>query len=291
MISGNILNALSKVFIGLSLVLFIAAWWCGNSISRLSEHKPPTKSDTPSAIDTIALRTKRKSENSAPTTDRSETMKKALALRVESSEERAQRMKSTLKLLSSAASRAAADRIRVRLKFHDVYLKLGLSRDEITKFEEKAAEHLNSINVFNIPFGMYPEEEQQRHFKTHMASLEKLVLSTLGESAIPAFRESVAQGDVKEVIDKVGLQVFHDSPLTDDQREVLISMCLDENQAPGGVRTDPSKIDWNRVIDQASKILTKSQLDAFVNVVKIRKLDDEYRRVTGLPYRRPIRGM
>jgi len=179
----------------------------------------------------------------------------------------------------------------VRMRYSGLYKNLGLTQQQIEAFETAAAENFGSINIFGISFGMYPDDLQAQHFETHARNLDELVSRTIGEYAVAQFRQYLETADIRDVLDQVTVQTLAAGRLQEQQRDQLLVYCLAARQGPAGIRTDPSTIDWQSVIAQSASVLDAGQQAALRNIVQMRALDAEYRRITGLPYRRPVRNL
>ncbi|MCX6953429.1 MAG: hypothetical protein NTV51_14865 [Verrucomicrobia bacterium] len=64
-------------------------------------------------------------------------------------------------LPQSPQARAAQDGIRVRLHLHAFYAQLGLTPDQIARFETAAGENGMVTMVFEFKLGTYPANEEQ----------------------------------------------------------------------------------------------------------------------------------
>lgn len=292
--SRSAIHALNRVLLTLSFVLLVSAWWCHLHAKKVLAERvatPPNVAFESRSVSAGPSMRFPKEGMTSSSTSGAPSKWIPPPIKPESDAERAQRLATAAKSPMGPLARVLDNRIRVRMRYGALYVKLGLTRDQIDRFETAAAEKFGSINVFGIAFGMYPEEEQRRHFETHARNLDELVGQVLGPKAVPEFRAFLEQSDIREVVNRVALQAFPTSPLQEAQRAQLLMYCMEARQAPAGVRTDPATIDWNVVIGRSAEILDAPQQAALRNVTQLRSLDNEYRRITGLPYRRPVRGI
>ena len=207
----------------------------------------------------------------------------------ESKAEREERIAKAVKFAMGPAARGVMDRVRVRSRFTPLYRKLGLSSEQIRRFEDAAAARFSSVDVFNAPIPQGPEGEL--NFAINLSLLENVVKDTMGPEAVADLRTFIAEGDINDVIARASVQAFSESPLTPEQRAKLVAICMEERRDVGKGRTDIDKINWDQVLGRAESFLDKRQLSAIRNALETRSLDREYASITSLRTRRPIRGM
>ena len=194
-------------------------------------------------------------------------------------------------LPSSPQARAAREGIRVRVRFNALYTQLGLSAREIARFEAAVAEKPGGASVFDWTLGMYPEQEERSYLESSVKSLEATVRDTLGESAVASVRDFVATADLRDIADKLAVHTFYtDTPLTSAQSDQLVQIFRECRPDTGpAVRIDPDSVDWPAALQRAESFLSPTQMTALRALIDFRLFDQEFKRSTGLPYRRSIR--
>lgn len=216
-------------------------------------------------------------------------------IRTESNEElRRQREQLVSRIVpTDAAFRVYDDQIRIRLKYQRLYRELGLSPQQIERFEVAAAENFGAIDVFGFTLGQYPPEQEAQHLEGAARNLDDVVRATLGDEAVPVFRDFISTADLREQVSSLAVSSFNaGAPLTPAQGDALLLLSVDRSSTTGAeVRIDPRSVDWMTVEREAEKFLTPPQLEALRGMNARKAFDAEFRRITGLPYRRPIRGL
>lgn len=183
--------------------------------------------------------------------------------------------------------------IRARLKYQQLYRELGLSAGQIEKFEAAAAQEFGPVEIFDVVLGQLSAEEQTRMLEPFAKNLDKVVRATLGDAAVPMFRDYVATRELEEAVSRLGVSSFNmGAPLTAEQKEQLLLLCAENCPATGQeIRIDARSIDWTTVEEAAAKFLTPPQLEALRRQHAIRAFDAEFTNITELPSRRPVRGL
>lgn len=185
--------------------------------------------------------------------------------------------------------RAIANQIRVRIRFSQLYDLLGLDQAGIARFESAAAK---AGLIFSELIGT-TEESLQEHEQAQARLMDKVVSETLGQEYMPAFRAYLQTSDLRLMAAELAVNSFHtNAPLTASQAEQFIRISLENRTSiKQGPRVDPATIDWDAVAGRAGEILTPAQLQSLQAMIARRQFDREFKDVTGLPLRRPVRGL
>ena len=193
--------------------------------------------------------------------------------------------------LSPAVIQNAAiisNRIRVRLRFHALYSMLRLSRDEIDRFENLAAtKHVSFGDLIGTPEG------QKTYLTGGLRTLDSVVTDAVGAQYAPAFRDYVATSALRSITGELAANTYYtETPLTSAQADRLLQVCV-ECRGPNAVDAyiEPATVDWSAVLARAGEFLAPGQMQAFRAGLAKQLFDFEYERETGLPLRRPIRGL
>lgn len=204
-----------------------------------------------------------------------------------SAEERRRIMANALP--SSPQSRAAQEGIRVRLRFHALYDQLGLSAAQIAQFEATVIAQGGGSGIFTSIVAA--PDEQQLMLESMARQLDKAVRATLGDSAVATVRDFVATTELREVAEKLAVHTFYtDTPLTAAQSDQLVQIFRDcRTDSNPVVRIDPETVDWTLALQRAEAVLSPVQMTALRALTDFRLFDQEFKRATGLPYRRSIR--
>ena len=192
-------------------------------------------------------------------------------------------------LPNSPAARAAQDGIRVRLHYHALYEKLGLTQQQIAQFETAMAGNFKA-DVFTPLVGQSPEDTVEWY--AHRAQgLDEVVRDTLGEAAVAQVRDFVATKDLRDFADKLAVNTFAtETPLTARQADQLVEASMANRTTPGsGLRNNPADVDWDRTLQQAEMFLSPAQLTALRAMTDILRFDRDFKNATGLPYRSQVR--
>jgi hypothetical protein len=180
------------------------------------------------------------------------------------------------------------NRIRVRLRFHSIYAALALNPNQIERFETLASEkQLNFGGLIGTP------EESVAFRLENVPRTEAVVKEALGEDYIPAFRAFLATSDLRLIADDLAANTYYTAaPLTPAQADLLVQTCVD-NCRPETARAfiDPDMVNWDTVLNRAEEFLAPAQLRALRGALAKRTFDLEFKRVTGLPLRRTVRGL
>lgn len=179
-------------------------------------------------------------------------------------------------------------RLRVRLRFHPVYAALALTPAQVERFETVAAEqHLTFTPLIGLP------EDSAKHRLSYVARTEKVVRQALGEDYVPAFHAFVSTSDLRIIVGELAADTYYtETPLTSTQGEQLVQACVDLRAADSALAyIDPDTVDWKAVLDRAEAFLSPAQLRALRAALAKRAFDLEFKRITGLPLRRPVRDL
>ncbi len=181
-----------------------------------------------------------------------------------------------------------ANRIRVRLRFHALYSLLGLSREEIDRFEQMAVtERVSFGDLIGTP------ADQVAYLESRLRKLDSVVTATLGEQFKAAFRDYVATSALRSIAGELAANTyFTDTPLTAKQADRFLQACV-ECRGPKAVDSyiEPATVNWPAVLTRAEQFLAPPQMQALRAGLAKQLFDFEYERATGLPLRRPIRGL
>ncbi|MCX6952701.1 MAG: hypothetical protein NTV51_11135 [Verrucomicrobia bacterium] len=186
-------------------------------------------------------------------------------------------------------SGAIEARLGVRRKFADLYSALGFSQREIDAFETAAAAKALRF----APVLSKNPEEVAAFNRSEANSLDKVVGEALGNDYVPLFREFLRTSDVREITTELAANCFYNAPLSSQQGEQLLRTCLRyiSDSAEGGARVDPGKIDWGSVTREAGEFLQPAQIQVLNRLVSKRDFNQAFEELTGLPLRRPVRGL
>jgi hypothetical protein len=180
------------------------------------------------------------------------------------------------------------NRIRVRLRFHSLYAALALSPNQIERFETLASEkHLTFSGLIGTP------ADSAAFRLGNVPRTDAVVGKALGEEYIPAFQAFVATSDLRLIADDLAANTYYtDNPLTSVQADLLVQTCVD-NCRPDAARAfiDPDTVNWDAVLTRAESFLAPAQLRALRGALAKRTFDLEFKQVTGLPLRVPVRGL
>jgi hypothetical protein len=181
-----------------------------------------------------------------------------------------------------------SNRIRTRMRFHAIYAELGLSQDQIERFEMLATtKHLSSFgNLIGTPAAV------QSFLRSNLRTLDTVVTETLGSQFVPAFRAFVATSELRGLVGNLAACTYYtEAPLTAALTDRLLQTCAAcRTPQANEAYLDPADIDWPAALAQAQYFLAPAQLDALRALVAKQQFDLDFKRITGLPLRRPIRG-
>jgi hypothetical protein len=185
-------------------------------------------------------------------------------------------------------TRIIANRVRMRVRFHALYSILGLSREEIDRFEQMAAgEFVSFGQLIGTP------DQQEHYLSDGLRTLDRVVTATVGEQYKAAFRDYVATSALRSIAGELAANTYYaDTPLTAAQADRFLQVCV-ECRGPKAVDTyiEPATVDWPVVIARAEQFLAPQQMQALRAGLAKQLFDFEYERATGLPLRRPIHGL
>jgi len=188
-----------------------------------------------------------------------------------------------------ALNRAASNQIKVRLRFHELYRILGLSPAEIAVFEQEAADR-------NLTFAELVSSDPQalqEHAQGQVRAMDGIVQHTLGPEYVEPFRLFLATSDLRDLTAELAVHTLGTGePLTRAQAQALLQASLEQRRSGNrGNRIDPAEIDWEAVAVRARDFLTPAQQGILRAMIDRRQFDQTYREITGLPMRRPTRGL
>lgn len=184
---------------------------------------------------------------------------------------------------------AIANQLRVRIRFAELYDLLGLDQEEIARFETAAA----AAGLTFSPLAGASEESIASFREGQARSMDKVVAATLGADYVAVFRGFLQTSDLRLMASELAVNSFYsDTPLSASQAEQLIRICVENRDgSAAGPRIDPDSINWDTVTARAGEFLTPSQIQSLQAMVAKRRFDNEFKNVTGLPLRRPVRGL
>jgi hypothetical protein len=181
-----------------------------------------------------------------------------------------------------------SERIRVRIQFHAIYEMLGLSKQQIERFEAlAAAKYLSYGNVIGTP------EQVDSHRQGDVRRTERIVAEALGQEFVQPFIEYLRTIDLRAVAGELAANTYYtEAPLTASQAERLIQLCVQHRTVDRGFhRIDADEVDWRAVMGRAGEFLAPVQVQALRAGLSKRLFDLEYERATKLPLRRTIHGL
>jgi hypothetical protein len=184
---------------------------------------------------------------------------------------------------------AIANQIRVRARFGELYDLLGLDKAESARFEMAAAE---AGLTFSELVGSNAEAIQG-HREGQARSMDKIVTATLGADYVTAFRGYLETSDLRLMTSDLAVNSFNaGTPLSPSQADRLIQLSVDNHEGPVvGSRIDPDAVNWEAVAGRVGEFLTPVQIQSLQAMLAKRRFDAEFKRITGLPLRRPVHGI
>ncbi len=181
-----------------------------------------------------------------------------------------------------------SNRFRVRARFQGLYAALGLGSEAIERFEMEAAQKgLTFAELIGTP------EQQRMHLNSDLRWMDKIVTETLGAEYAPRFRDYFATSDLRAVAGDLAADTYYtESPLTAAQADQLVQTCAEcRRPEADATHIDPALVDWPAVLARTETFLTHEQTQALRAGMAKRLFDFEFERETGLPLRRPVRGL
>ncbi len=169
-----------------------------------------------------------------------------------------------------------------------VGILIGDSEREVERIKARPETRpLADIRLIGTP------EDQTQHLAGGLRTLDRVVTATVGEQYKTAFRDYVATSALRSIAGELAANTYYtDTPLTAAQADRFLRVCV-ECRGPKAVDTyiEPATIDWSAVIARAEQFLAPQQMQALRAGLAKQLFDFEYERATGLPLRRPIRGL
>ena len=188
-----------------------------------------------------------------------------------------------------ALVRGAANQIKVRLRFQELYKILGLTRAEIVAFENEAAD---KNLTFNALVSTDPADIEA-HKRSQANSMDRIVADTLGPAYVEPFRLFLKTSDLRSMTAELAVHsTIAGAPLTSEQASVLLHVFTEHRQpVPHETRIDPAQVDWESVSLRAQQFLSPAQQTLLQAMIDRQNFDRTFQAITGLPLHRPIRGL
>ena len=168
-------------------------------------------------------------------------------------------------------------------EFGTLYKRLGLTTEQIGKFEELMADHQDAaitLKAVALSQGLKESNpaietlQQQEDDTLHAA-----VVALLGESGFAQFHQAARLAPVWPLVNDLATRVgLTSTPLSESQASELVQIIANADAGyrnGGAADPDETKIDWDEAMPQAQAILSEPQL----SVLRMRS---EFSRVTQL---------
>jgi hypothetical protein len=183
---------------------------------------------------------------------------------------------------------AITNRIRVRLRFAEIYPSLGLSAKAVEDFETRAA----AANIIFSPY-IGTAEGKQSNDQREAKKLDQAVTASFGPEYVAVFREYLATSDFRMIASELAASsIYAEATMTPEQADQLVKLCVEHSTSESGVvRIDPETVDWERVANSAGDFLAPAQLKALKAMIAKRNFDLQYNQISGIPSRPPVRGL
>ena len=123
--------------------------------------------------------------------------------------------------------------------------------------------------------------------------MDGVVAQSLGMDYVEPFRAFLNTSDLRNVTADLGAHALAaGEPLDPAQAEALLQASVAASELrDGDVRLRVDGVDWDAVTAHAEKLLTPGQLATWRALIDRQRFDRTYKEITGLPLRRPLRGL
>lgn len=158
-------------------------------------------------------------------------------------------------------------RARARGRYHELFLRLGLTPDQINRFCALALQLEAGIRwntATQVPAAEINIGDQTRQ------QVEDQIHSLLGDEGFAQYVNFTRDlmGNVREVAEQVGRSdYFSDSPITPDQARLLTEIvAIHSPEYREGGRANSATLEWDGIMAEAAGILNPSQLAALGDI-------------------------
>ncbi len=193
-----------------------------------------------------------------------------------------------------AAAMAAQTRPQIRTRFAAMYRKLKSTPEQIDQFERAIGENIVLLRSLDgASFGLNSPEVESGIREGYLRQLAPLAKGAFGEEGMAAFAETVNLSAVQSVVNDLNRSAaFSGASLTPAQVDRLTEILTrSAGMDPAAGFIAPESLNWDYVLIHAEGTLTAAQVAHLRALSKMRRFDEEYRRITGFRTRPPARGL
>jgi hypothetical protein len=158
-----------------------------------------------------------------------------------------------------------------------IFKKLGLTPEQISKFEDIWMEHESSLSDIQATAEGLPKGDSSIATLTRQANeqFKAAELALLGQAGYDQLAQSEIPGPENELTQMIGLKLaFTESPLQPEQYDQLLQTLRSSGSqpsgaAPGAPMIKVTDINWTSVQAQAAGFLSPSQLETLSGVAAV----------------------
>lgn len=158
---------------------------------------------------------------------------------------------------------------RRHLEFQRFYRRLGLSPDQIERFEQIMVRQDQSNLDGQIARDLGRDE--QAVYRESGPAWRSAMRDLIGEENMGPLQEYLRSMVLRNFVDGIAAKSYESGePITLEQSDQILAHALAHDATyQSGKGTDPGKVDWNAVWEPASKFLSPEQLVTFETAVEV----------------------
>jgi RNA polymerase sigma factor (sigma-70 family) len=158
---------------------------------------------------------------------------------------------------------------RFHLEFQRLYRQLGLSPDQMARFEAIMVRQDQAALDGQIARDL--GQDEQRIYRRSGPEWNSAMRELLGSEGMEQLQVYLRSTSIQRFIDGVAAKSYENgTPITLAQADQLIATALAHDPTyQSGKGTDPAKVDWNAVWEPAAKFLSPEQLVTFETAVEV----------------------
>lgn len=169
---------------------------------------------------------------------------------------------------SGAETREGGRRAMVSAVYMPLYDKLGLSQEQIRRFEDiRVRGAVPALWMYSLD-PVVAEAVAPIDTSASPASIDSELSTLLGPEAFAQYQLYNRRVPGRELATRLASAVYQYAPLSPDQADVLADIVAEGIYTTAGRAGDRTAADWALLMEKASSVLSPQQLDALAAVVR-----------------------
>lgn len=182
--------------------------------------------------------------------------------------------------------------LAIRVYFAEFFKLLDVAEDERRRIEAALLKEWSRMNPSILVTHKTSPKRASRILEKRIDSIAEIFERYVDEGARSAVRSYVLTQPVREIRNDIRAKAFlAGHPLSESQANAVLQLILvNSNILDNPLTRAEDSVDWSKVVDGASSLLSESQMAVLRAKQLSAQLTEIYRGLTGLPERPPVKG-